>query len=240
MKKNRYYHLSYCSVCKNRTFNLQNGIICKLTNEQANFSDYCLDYTLDNEKIKQIKNDISSKIESDFCNNSLISTFGNVGKYKELTPSKTSKYNSKKNTHGLKLGKNKFLAPMFILFAVSFLVMIIKGAIDNEKIANFQNAGLAILILCVPFLWFGVKQLLDNKIYIETSDKLLMLNGYIIAWNDILVVGFSELHTGKGPSSINMVIGTKTRGLIVTNIDNIQISHQEIADIIFLNQNTNT
>lgn len=42
----REEQLAYCKICKNKGFDAQKGIICKLTNEQATFVDKCPDFDL--------------------------------------------------------------------------------------------------------------------------------------------------------------------------------------------------
>lgn len=39
--------LEFCQACKNQKFDMQKGVICSLTNEQATFEDSCLDYIED-------------------------------------------------------------------------------------------------------------------------------------------------------------------------------------------------
>jgi hypothetical protein len=232
MKKNRYYHLSYCSVCTNRTSNLQNGIICNLTNKQADFSDSCPNYILDKEKKEKITQDISIELKKKFDSNILTKVIGNNEQYKELKLSSSPKFRSKKDTHGLKIGASKLSTFIIIGGSLFFLIMLI----SNKNVDTFKGLGLAILIFCIASFLYGIKLLFDKKIYLTTSDKLMKLNKYSIAWNDVLTLGLSHRHTGKGHQSRKMVIGTKSRGLIISNIDNIDISAQEIADLIFLNQ----
>lgn len=47
IQMNRELQLSFCETCKNRDFNMQKGIICSLSNEQADFEKSCPDYLLD-------------------------------------------------------------------------------------------------------------------------------------------------------------------------------------------------
>ncbi len=76
MSISRKEQLEFCKVCQNRKFSQQNGLICKLTNEQADFQFECDNYlpdlkALDNEKQRQ---DFNNRITPDF-------TFGldNIG-----------------------------------------------------------------------------------------------------------------------------------------------------------------
>lgn len=47
----RQEHLKFCKVCDNRTFDRQKGIVCKLTNDIANFDSDCPDFIGDRKKI---------------------------------------------------------------------------------------------------------------------------------------------------------------------------------------------
>lgn len=51
----RKLHLKYCSVCQNRKFDPNHGIVCGLTDKVADFSDSCIDYQEDEVKMKEIK-----------------------------------------------------------------------------------------------------------------------------------------------------------------------------------------
>ena len=47
----REEQLKFCSVCQNRAFNPKNGIVCKLTGEQATFEVSCPDYIVDQSEV---------------------------------------------------------------------------------------------------------------------------------------------------------------------------------------------
>lgn len=61
----RAEQLKYCKVCKKKEFNMQKGIVCSLTNEQATFDDECKDFEadLDAQKVEQDKELEKQKIE---------------------------------------------------------------------------------------------------------------------------------------------------------------------------------
>ncbi|MFD2036291.1 hypothetical protein ACFSKL_15920 [Belliella marina] len=52
---NRKLQLKYCSVCLNRKFDPNQGIICKITDKAADFLDTCADYQVDENKLKEEK-----------------------------------------------------------------------------------------------------------------------------------------------------------------------------------------
>ncbi len=43
----REYRLKYCRECQNRAFDLQHGVICKVSGKPADFDSTCPDYKLD-------------------------------------------------------------------------------------------------------------------------------------------------------------------------------------------------
>jgi hypothetical protein len=44
----------FCRKCKSYSFDVTRGIVCGLTNKKPNFGDYCLDFTLDEEREERI------------------------------------------------------------------------------------------------------------------------------------------------------------------------------------------
>lgn len=71
---NRTYRLQFCRQCKNKTFSSNSGIICSLTNEQADFQENCEHYIQDesvqvqktNERLSSTKNYISQNLRNYF------------------------------------------------------------------------------------------------------------------------------------------------------------------------------
>jgi uncharacterized membrane protein len=49
---NREEYIEICSLCLNRNFNPKLGLICSLTNEQASFTEKCLDYSEDEQEVR--------------------------------------------------------------------------------------------------------------------------------------------------------------------------------------------
>lgn len=46
----REERLQYCRICENRKMNAKIGLVCKLTDEHANFEDTCKDFIIDEEE----------------------------------------------------------------------------------------------------------------------------------------------------------------------------------------------
>ncbi len=55
---NRKHQLEFCKKCVNQKFNLQQGLICKLTNQTADFEEKCENYIFDENKAKTVDSQI--------------------------------------------------------------------------------------------------------------------------------------------------------------------------------------
>lgn len=54
---NRNEHLAFCSKCTKRKFDFNKGIVCSLTMEHADFTNYCQDFSTDPKELKiQVEN----------------------------------------------------------------------------------------------------------------------------------------------------------------------------------------
>ena len=51
----RKAHLLFCEKCTNRKFDRERGLVCKLTDEQANFEAYCPDFFEDMAEMERLK-----------------------------------------------------------------------------------------------------------------------------------------------------------------------------------------
>lgn len=65
----REEQLKSCRICKNQKFSMNRGIICRLTDEPADFEDYCRSFTEDAERRVQnaaveIRNELNRKTAS--------------------------------------------------------------------------------------------------------------------------------------------------------------------------------
>ena len=50
----RNEHLKFCSICENRKLNFQQGLLCQLTNEKANFEGECAHFKKDDEEEERL------------------------------------------------------------------------------------------------------------------------------------------------------------------------------------------
>lgn len=62
----REEHLKFCKVCINRKMDMQQGLICSITSERADFENNCENYRIDEiekEKLESKSNEESTKNE---------------------------------------------------------------------------------------------------------------------------------------------------------------------------------
>lgn len=51
---NRKHHLKYCKICVNQKFDLQQGVICNMTNQKADFEERCEGFIIDEARLQEI------------------------------------------------------------------------------------------------------------------------------------------------------------------------------------------
>lgn len=61
----REEHLRFCKICKNKKFDMKQGIICNLTNLPADFEENCNSYIEDSELKQKLE---SNKLENEILN----------------------------------------------------------------------------------------------------------------------------------------------------------------------------
>lgn len=231
MNDKRKYHLSYCKICKNRSFNLNNGITCRLTNEVADFDESCHFFIKDNDELMEIK----SKIENRFKNNnykydSHIDKFlFGFNKYKKIQKNQTTFYFDRSFFRVLLI-----LFPLMIIYYTIFQTNIIEtSSIEKKHIIYFIINSIIILVLIYinffrkhhPILVFKDKYLLNNPIFISDIKKNK------IYWNDIINLKIN-VNYYKQLNSIKISVGTITSGIVEIDITGVENNPIEIFELI--------
>lgn len=207
--KNREYHLTFCSECLHRKMNLQQGLICRLTNKIAEFDTNCFQFELDKKERKRLIENLKYKIEEKYLPDTNLSIFtshfDNSGIFKEIKIDKYDQVPEIKQNQKFKIGIINIVAGSISIIIGSIIALI---SIKNFTYILFFFLGIVALIL-------GIKSVLDKEIYFTWTNDYLQLKKLRVYFNDILLTGEVERSGGDGMiSSCLMIIGTKTKGLI--------------------------
>ena len=231
----RENHLMFCKFCTNSSKNLNLGIICSLTEKQAEFKKSCDSYNenlklLDSEK-KSLENQINEKYDNvrDIISFVLekgfkIYFFDNIFK---------SKYDfkEKEQTHKLTIHKSsEHIKILVLVFSFISLISIINLTLNYEKFWIIYSI-ISISIFAINFLILKYR---IPKVIIKTDSEGFSYLKKKIKWNEILI--YKSVTTEDTYSFKKVVLGTKSRGIIEINISDLDIGIKDFFKIIELNK----
>ena len=180
-----------------------------------------------NWKVESLREDINRKF---FKNSSR-----HYIEVSEVTNSKFNSYNEVANKIFL-TNNNKFVRPL-IVFTILLCVILFynwKKIISHEMI----SVELWFLIITLSLILFMLYYTFIKKKtkFLETSLECLIINSNKqLKWNDILITGILYIHDGNGARQ-KVVLGTLEK-IITINMDNTDLSPEDIIQIINLHKN---
>jgi len=218
MTDKRNYHLSFCRICKNRSFKLKDGITCSLTDELAKFENNCEFFEKDHPKFDQIVIDVKDKLKNKgLKNKSFYDFLANKSGYETISD----------NQNEFNFSKKFF---RFLLFAIIF-GMIYQFFFKTENL-DFKNiieerlqyliiTSLMLIVIIYlnfikkykPVLIFEDEYFIYNRPILGESD----INNCKIYWNEIIALE-SKYTPAKYWSSTKIIIGLISGKLIEIDI----------------------
>ena len=233
----RQYHLSFCKVCQNRKYNLKYGLVCSNTNQIADFDESCSSFKLDEPELKKLKSSFQSKIEDEYAMNMVESIFSDYS-YDKPNELKITNYKSAEETHNLKFRQDniydKYLSFMTFIFGIVLLALnfnaILKSTIENGTIIGIC----AIFSIAIFMFYRGFYH--EYKTSISINKEGIDYKEGKLFWNNIL--DFGIVRTIGGSFNQNkIIIGTITKGIVEINLETLNVTPEELIEIIQLNKN---
>lgn len=195
---------SFCLICQNSRFDLQEGYLCKFTNKKADFEDECPDFLLNVQKkeeilspiIKQITDSIESRdtLWNKVKNGKLWYKFLNTENYFNNKPTNYSFYDfyttPKKKAHILLNG-------LIFIALVTYIVI-------TEDLNSSNTALLIIIFLFFAGSWFVYQSIkkeklitIDSKGIVSYKRRFFTKKKNFTRWSDILFVYFQYENKGR-------------------------------------------
>ena len=220
---NRNFHLSYCLVCKNRSFDKSKGFICDLSNEIADFKETCSDFIIDINQKEKLQKQIDFNIEYEYTSK-LSEEFNDfIGNpyFKE-----SEKFdNCMINYQDGKIYKSNFNDHYFLI-SILFIALIYNLVKSFSNDFNLK-ISMIILIVIVPYIIFFPKKEIKK---IEIDNEGITIKENKIFWNEIYRFGIYII-PGKS-TQFDLMIFTLTRGQFIVRLNEYNANHQEIVQII--------
>jgi hypothetical protein len=236
----RKYHLSYCSVCKNKEMTLKEGIICGLTNKKANFIENCENYLEDGELALERVEKVKLKIFEKYPKKNIVGNILSSDYYKSSSEVKAQEF-KKVNSKTFKYDPTHFKFLFFFVLIGSVIIAILKlngvmNLLDNKS--EMLNLGFALLFSSWLFYLGFIKEFKNNNIKIDNigihfkkSKYGIKYENQSVKWNEILEFGIVT-KPNKNYTMHSIIFGTKTFDILEMNISSSEITPEQYVEII--------
>jgi hypothetical protein len=228
----RKFHLSFCRICKNRESNLENGIICGLTEKIADFEKNCSEYEYDQLELENLKNRFEKRIREEYPKSGLKGILAEI-EFKRVSKVLIKKFSRPEKTYGFEIKKdNKYDKSMIgILWVV--ILLLVWGNFKNDFAWDLSSMNVvAMLVIFVGSFYFIYKGYFHKyPTLIKIHEKGIDNRGEFIFWRDILDYGIVN---GKGDRSSEkyVVIGTISSGIVKIDVSSTNISQLQFVEIL--------
>ncbi|BAO77266.1 hypothetical protein [Winogradskyella sp. PG-2] len=234
---NREYHLTFCKVCNNRKKDFNKGLICSLTNDIADFSEHCPTFDLDSSELEQIRVKVQSQIDDKYAANGVEKVLGlNDGIFTRPTRSRNPKYKSAEKTHNLTFKNNVAYDKavlVLMLFAVGYIFFVNYNDIVNSNLDDGVLLGFGVFLIIIPIFIYRAF-FMEHKIKMRVTKTAIEYDGKRLNWNEIIDLGILKAKSSR-VNEHKIIVGTINKGIQEINLTSLNVSPEELADIIILN-----
>lgn len=200
----RKYHLTFCTLCKNSSFDRDQGLVCSFTNKKAQFSHYCTDFELSDSKYTKLVTELDAKIKLRGHNSETYHV--PAVKFGSRYP---LQFNDKARTV---IKPNKYA---WIIFLPSTIIAGI-ALLDAEKGSHLY---VEILFTIVIGLTFSILSIFVRKPLLTIKNNSIKIYNQEILTNDLVTIGKREWIDINLRKQTEYFFGTKTGGLITTMVN---------------------
>ena len=234
---NREHHLSFCKICNNRKKDFNKGLICSLTNNIADFNEYCSTFDLDSSELEKYREKIKSEIDNEYLENGVEKALGlNNGVFTRPTMSRNPKYKSIEKTHNLTF-KNNVAYDMAVLalmlFAIVYIFFVNYNDIVNSNLDDGVLIGFGVFLIIIPIFIYRAF-FMKHKIKIRITKTGIEYYEKKINWNEIIDLGILRAKSTR-VNEHKIIVGTISKGIQEINLTSLNVSPEEFADIVILN-----
>ena len=176
-------HLAFCGICKNRKFDFEKGILCKLTNTFADFKNECPDFKLDASQ----KNELLKKTEI-VLSKALREKEGKIWKNKKVINHKSYSLTRQEFKNSKVLNLSRIGLGLFFLF---FIIMALIQENDKKIITSpffymFLFFGIGLILISAKNLW-------NRKPIISVNEHGIKFKENEFSWIQIIDYQITEI-----------------------------------------------
>jgi hypothetical protein len=227
----RKYHLSYCMFCQNQYFDKHKGVSCSLTNDIAHFDVHCKDYIEDQARLKKYREKLNMEIRSDYeihqDSISLSQLFYGKAVYKSFDSDK--KLVSFLKGSIIYKGKRQYLQLIFVVLGLQLLILVL--SVSNQIFNIVHLVLIFSMLLFQTLIYFKMKK--SKPILLKIKNTYFKYKNEPYFFNNILDIGLSR--TKERYPVDKIVLHTKTNGLVLLNINDVDEDSEDIVKQLKIN-----
>jgi hypothetical protein len=226
---------SFCTICENREFSLNTGIICGITKSLPEFEEECPNYLFDKNELQKRKRSFEIETKEKYHSSKIGSFLADQSRFISKENIEISRVKYPNNGIGKIFKTSKFSLRNSILFYLLITSLLIGGNIKNEMGWNLESPNIiGILIFSILSIIYIVYNFYNDKIYFLSIEKdFINFNGLKLPWNSIIDYG---LIVGKSENKI--ILSTLLNGNLKIDLNKINITNSELINLIRENRKT--
>jgi hypothetical protein len=179
------YRIDFCKICKNRSFNFNEGIICKLTNEKPSFEENCPSFDKDE---REASNQLESKKAKKWEFDPTVYTTKRIG---EIIPENREEVQFKNSKDYFGSKSTRYFAILLIL-----LFLYTRGVSETNLWAWYLIIGVCTILFILHLIKF-----LDNRPILTFTLKGIKTKKEFIGWFKIKEAYIEIIKHRRGPDS---------------------------------------
>lgn len=238
-KDKRKYHLAYCKLCERSYIDYKKGMVCSLTDAEANFENECTSLQVDFDKLEDKEVEIHNQILNFIRRRYLLKSL-TKSDYKLPSHKIKSKYHTIEKTHGLEFKAEPKSNPLNIVGVIALFA-------SFYLLWNSENKNLTVLYLFLTFasVCFCIARFIiehytpiQMKTVLKTDALGFVIFEKRIFWNDIVDFRLLKSHMDNrdGGNFYYLILGTISGGVEEFSLRDIKVNSDEIIEIINLNK----
>ncbi|HRE66107.1 MAG TPA: hypothetical protein PLM56_01790 [Cyclobacteriaceae bacterium] len=231
----REFHLRFCSLCTNRHFNKDKGLICSITKKQADFEDNCNNFHLDDNEYKRIIVEKIQKYGLTEKKGIIKKLLGEITEYEVTKVTKSIKPNCEKDLPSSTYVGKSYLNYGLGILAIIFLMVF--GFINTE-FKGFDLIVIGVNAALIGVITWLVIDFKTNKNDFTISEHGINKSGNLIPWKIILCTLIRKVPS-KSFSEYYLILIVGTREDIEINLTGLKYHFDRVGNLVELYKERN-
>ena len=205
-------HLAFCSICKKRSFDFNQGVVCGLTREKPDFENNCSEYEYDSKRDKEIKQEVYWEL------------YEIEGKKHEIAELTTLSNKNRKEVYYYSISRQLFVIAGAILIFAVIIYNIRNTASPLSNPVIYLSFGIFIFLL-----FNGIKNLRNRDPQLIINSSGFGTPQEMHKWRNIVDSKIIETTNSK-TTSFQLIVYCYPHTRLTYNIEELDCTPAQIAN----------